>query len=447
MFKKIIANNYMTKVKKAAVEHVKSGRAEFTEIFEFVIDFSKKNKIIISDIDVLRNKHIYWKTIDLYAIDINAVAHTLMKELCMAFKQTFLLKVGELDKEYFIDYNLQRICHISAIESYKNYTLYDFINPLEHNNMYLMPPIIEIIYAYSILHNPLHADQWEDTLEEIAELEPYAKKDLEIFYEKGAPAAKKSAAKKSAAKKAEEYEIGETPEDPGAHCECKGKKNKMINIKNVIMEYISGSNYVLVSDMANLLQTSNSASIKKDGAFAEIKKIEVISQNSIDTDHAQLVEYLSKFISYEIIYKKKNMYLPKEYMMERHSFYLLMDGVKGAKVRKRILNVYNNASYELIHYKTVQNYKIADPIIQLRFIYIKLWTAILSSNLYHTHTQKLSEFVDAQLAMIEKLKKFVDVYERKTEYIGINVDPDINKKMMNLKSIAGKKNYYCYEEY
>jgi hypothetical protein len=105
--------------------------------------------------------------------------------------------------------------------------------------------------------------------------------------------------------------------------------------------------------------------------------------------------------------------------------------------KKHFLTIYNNTSYELISYSDSKingsNLKLADPILQLRLLYIKIWEGYVSGKLCNCNIFDIIDFY----------KERINITEIKP-MIGIYIDPIVKRKMLNIeKPNTGKYTFYC----
>ena len=153
--------------------------------------------------------------------------------------------------------------NITSIKPYKNFTLYDFISPVKYDKLYLMSYMIEIINKYKLLYNPNNANDWEEIYDDIKLLEVHTEKELVSYLNKSNnelelifSSENKLKSKTSTKEKKKQKEKSK----------CKIKKDMYIkDLKELILDYIKTSDYILVSETAyNLLNN-----IKKSYDFTD----------------------------------------------------------------------------------------------------------------------------------------------------------------------------------
>jgi hypothetical protein len=420
MFKKLLDKNYETELIEDAKPIIMKERLVYENIIMFILEFVNQNKLLISNIDLLLDKQNYWTSVDIFTLNIDETSKKLVSQLCKEFDKIFLLKIFEQDAEYYIEYNLRRICVLNAIKPYKSFTIYDFISPIKYVvndkiSIYLLPYLIEIIHLYSNLYDPNLSSTWEDTYKDIQKIEVFVDKEIETLLH-------------LPKNNILEY-ITSTGGKECVKNKCKEiNDKKIIEIKKLLVDFIKGGQYILCSEFYNMEQPT------------EI--MEIISAN-IDMDFKLLVNFLSKFIEYGISYTKKTLYLPKEYQMEKYNFYLEIPFVKNIK-KKHFLTMYNNTSYELINYVERNGFKYAEPITQLKFAYLSVWSSLIMQKTHGLHYEEFIEHIKSKKTQLKDLRKKINIYELKTNYFGTYVSENISKKLAMTHS-GNKSSFYCFD--
>jgi hypothetical protein len=446
MYKTLINNNYYEYLKNKALINIAKERNSYKNIFDIILYLCNKHQALISNVDFLLDQHKYWENLLLFIINPREFSKIITLDLCKRIDNNFLLKVFEEDVEYTIDYKLRTICTIKIIEPYKNIPLNELISPLKYESNYILPPLLEVIDLYNKLYNIEYTTDWISIFKTIKLLEKkyvfymieeFISKDKEYLVQLFSTSINKFNINNKSRKKID-----------------LGKKEKIITkyeqvevddinyIKSLLLEFIDDSDYLLVNKTNYILENSD-----KEINLNELDLIEFISENDIEIDFKILVTFLAKHISYGIIYKEKKLYLPKESLMKKYKIYILYP-YKNKIIKKPIVNIYNNTSYELVNYYIIKKnnlyFKLADPITQVRFIYIYIWQSILSQKI---HGLNYDEF-RANIQNITKILKYyikkINIYELKKNYIGKYLDKIINKKI-NKKITNEKTNFYCHD--
>jgi len=184
MFQTLLENNYDKELQEDSKKHIIEEREQYNDIFLFILNYSKNNNMLISNINLLLEKNYYWNLIEMYGLKIDESAKNLLVMLCDKFDKLFLLKMVKEKQEYYIEYNLRRLCVLNSIKPYKTLTIYDFISPVHYkiNNdvtIYLMPFLVEIIYFYKSLYDPSMSSSWEEIYQDIKKIEIHVDNELE----------------------------------------------------------------------------------------------------------------------------------------------------------------------------------------------------------------------------------------------------------------------------
>jgi hypothetical protein len=358
-----------------------------------ILEYSIKNKLFISHIDLLTKTDSYFDSVNLYSADTDFTARELIKQLCTKFGQKFILRSTEWNNQYIIEYNLIKICFIYSLNINKTTDITTLINPVMIDNLYIMPPIIELIKLYNHMYNPINMSEddsstWEPFLLDIKRLE-----SLCTFGDLASADAKSPKVK---------------------------NKKILEKINEVILNYLSDSNYVIIGDAA--------FQIENEKLPQTTTPIEFISKNTIDFDYKSISNFVKRFIEKSIVFSEDIILLPDEYNLKRYNFYILIDDIKH-----HILSIYNNATYELIPYNdytfNMGKFKLADPIVMVMFLYLDIFE---------------KRYVSKDI--LKSYKDRINIIDDKINWIGIYIDMNLNKRKINIKNPnSGKPLYYCYE--
>ncbi len=441
MFKVLLDKDFVNELKQDAEDAIIKERRKYEDIILFILEFAKQNKALISNIDLLLDKHDYWNIVQVLTLNVDEMAKNLVSKLCKQFDQLFLLKIFEADHEYYIEYNLRRICVLNAIKPYKTFTLFDFISPIKYIindsiSIYLLPYLVEVIHMYNNLYDPAAAGSWEETLSDIKKIETFVDKEIEELL----TMPKEDILLKLSTSGGNAKAAASVDKLIKAKCKCKNiRKAKLFDIKRLVMDFLKDSEYIFCNEYDTFMIYSDKDDKRSDLYSTTIR---VISKD-INADFALLVNYLSKFMEYGISYRKKVLYLPKEQRLEKYNFYIEIPYVKNIK-QKRFLTVFNNLSYELVNFYEKDGFKFADPIIQLRFAYLSIWSSIIMQKTHGLHYEEFIELIKNKKHQIRELRSKVDIYELKKNYIGTYISLDISKKM-SMTNTNTKSNFYCHD--
>ena len=419
MYANLIKREYDKELKIDAIPMIRSERLKLEDIFEHILDFCTSEGLIISDVDILLNKkEDYWTNMQIYTSQAESNTKKLFSKLCKTFGAKFSMKISEWNSTYYIEYNTKRICIITLLKIYKDYSIDDFVQPVIHTykkyEIKVLPPLLELISLYENLYNPIMAEEWPSILKNI--------RDLEI------------GVKSSSIIKIDDVSLFTTPSSLSAfgvsHPNKKNIRKEAYN--KILLKFISDTNYILITDIND---------IQKHGG-----KIEIISKNDIKNDVSSLDNYFKKMMPHNNTdYNQVDLFIPNEYSMEKYNVFII--DKNGEKTN--ILNIYNNTSYQLINIidfkKNGMIFKIPDPIVVMRFAYITLWKEIIINRLLDkkiSHNNK----IDQVLKIIEENSKKINIYERKINYIGNYLDLNIENKKKALSVQTNQKNtFYCQE--
>ncbi len=422
MFEKLMKNDYSDELIRDAKKYIKQDRDSYNKIYEHIIDFCSKNKLIISDPDFLLDQREYWNSIKIFTTNPDTMSKNLLKELCEKFETEFILKIKDMDVLYAIDYNMREMCSFNLIKLYKKFTLYDFIDPVKHKGIYLMPPFIEIIELYTRLYNPTEYDNWPELLETISKLNPsidkYFKKILSI---------------KNNDQLSELFSTHFTGKNK---LQSKEKKvyPEFMFIKKILLKYINDSDYITVNNTAYNIETD----IEDDSV------IEVISKHNIDNDYKILSKYMDKETNYGIVFSTKELYIPGELLASKYVIYILVPIGKDFK-KIHIMNIYNNMNYELVNYYIKNGYKIADPITQMKFIYCSIWNSIIAQKVHGLNIEDFHNYLREKIKFLDFFRSKINIYDKKENYDGVYINIQTEKKISALSGVPYKSSYLCYE--
>jgi hypothetical protein len=459
MFNLLLENNFVDEVLERAKVHVREERNKLEEVFDIILKYCKKYKALISNIDYLIGKHEYWEVIEIYSNESKSCSSDIFVGLCERFGEHFVLQAKEEENEYEIFYEIRKICSI-----YPFGIADDTISETKFEDNYVLPPEIELINLYSQLYNPKFASDWEKISSNITLIE---NKLIENgLTENGLTENKliETKSKKTAkvsAKNSTKTSIKTSIKTSAKNFETEKKSNSkcdqilmrgLMNLKIMIMDFLNKTDYILLGDVVEKLNNCKSI----DGICLEdLDVIEIISKNDLETDTKMLNNLVSKYSDYSMVVEEANLQLIKDYQAKKYVVSVIAKkGNKSTKIP--IIFLYNNSSYELIPFQTFSNkkysYKIADPIVNVRFVYINLWRNKISSKTGKETSEETSEEIGKSSISNKKLMDLlsyfsskIDIYEVKSNYEGIFSDKIIEKKI-NLNQSAPMTKFYCNEK-
>src|SRR6185369_12836507 len=355
LYTNILKHNFIEYLNKQVEIVIQDDRRSNDDKYDFITKYISENKLMIDNVTILLNEHKHWEDIvQIYDENPKDIMETLVTELCKIFDKKFVLKEVIIAEEYHIDYELRRLCTAVVISPDVKKILEPSIAYLGKSKITLIPPIIQLINLSTKLYDPAEAGKWPKILETIKKLHLLLDKDALISVVdniKGGFLNKQS--------------------------QKKGAAQPFIK---KIYEFISDSDYILL----DIPDTS--------GANDVIPSI--LSQMSIETDFRSINMFIKQSTSISLTYSEQDMYLSNFGNMIRK--YIIYDTTNIGKKLKRIplLYIYNNTSYELVNYTFATvgkcNFKIADPVTKLAFLYIDIWEVTALKHIYkhHDHDKK-----------------------------------------------------------
>jgi len=274
-----------------------------------------------------------------------------------------------------------------------------------HNDvkLYTVPYYILLIELYNDLYNPLYYSTWKDIHNNIKILEPMHKKQITEIKTQWKPNINKETTK--------ETEGGSIFE------------NKDFFNENII-EFIKSYEYVIL--------------------FNNLDVMELIINVDINSFIEQLKLYFSRTNNNNFIiepelftFNEQMIYTVKEDFIRCYNIYI------GGKDNKKLI-VYNNTNFELVSVYKQNNMYYADPIVQNRFLYLRLFNMIINIKSFNKFYLELNKILD----VIEENSKLINIKEKKI-YKGIYIDVKTYKKILlkEEKQVVKnlKKHFYCID--
>jgi hypothetical protein len=394
-------------------------------------------KIIISGL--LNEPDINIEQLDVYTTHTRRTATLITNQIHKKFgKFTQMREIIPLE-EYDIMFDMRSLVKVYRIERYKTVSLVNLFNPIKYNNLYYFPPNIELMNIYHKLYRPNNFDEWDELLKHEKLLYKTListkhsvnltnlNKDVSIANIKlELMDAEKATATTKTSKTA-------------ADCDtCKhSRKINIAHIKQLMLKFLHNEKYVLIGDWGYNI-------ITKDPVDSD-DKIQIISETDIEQDYASVITYLSQYTKMGIYYKKKEMFIPKDNRIFKHTFYIKYPTLKGGiGVDKPFLDIYNNGSFELIPYVNIKkdgvNLRVGNPYVQMRFTLMDLW---IMSLLHHLKVITAEQLNSKTYQFIIKLKALhaIDI-KYDLNYTGVNFDEKVAQKIEISEKNIKKTSYY-----
>lgn len=407
MFGPLLKKNFIKELLEEADIYITLDKLSYKNIYDYMIEMisqlsidpdSNKPNLLISDINLLAGKHIYFENVQMYCNKSYIFTQKLMHKMCENFGSNFFMNGNNYEDSYYIIYDGRKICTITSFKIYKSYSVNDFIEPVEfiYNGckIFLLSPIIELIRLYGDLYNPDKVAKWGSILESI--------KSIELLFDKDI--------KKLLIEKEIDF-LTISPSLIGSN-----ENKKVDEIKKLVMDFLVDSEYLLI----------------------DTDDIQIITKNDIIQDIGLINNYVQKFMSVTLVYKEKTMYNLTEHLMKKYSIYAN---------NKKIMTIYNNLSYGLICFGHIyiddKEYRIADPIALIRFLYIDVWDLIISRKINET---KFNILVKKKLAKIEALKNQIDIRKKKIYIEGYFSNVESSLKLLRINNPnSNRTDLYCYQ--
>lgn len=317
------------------------------------------------------------------------------------------------NEEYEIMYDMRGLIKLYHIERYKNISIPALFNAIKINDLYYFPPEIELMDIYHKLYSPKYYDEWESLL-----IQEKLLSNLHSI--KGGSITKCNPCKKE-------------------------RKLDINNIKLLMLNFLDNENYVLIGKWAHKLIHSQKDKLEND------ENIQIISENDIEQDYKNIVNYLSAYTNYGIYYKKKKMYIPKDNRIYKYTLFIkypTFTGIAGKHSRgidKQFIDIYNCGEFELIPYipKTYDNIslRVGNLFVQMRFLLIDMWLFRLLKYLKTIDEKLFTEKCAYVYSTIKLIKKALPI-NFKNKYMGIIYDEKIAQKIIISKQHIKKSSYY-----
>jgi hypothetical protein len=420
MFRSILDTDfYETILTSARTTIIKKDRDEYKELFDLCIGMVRDDsKIIISDPLAITDKPNQQtrENLTIYTTHTRRTTTKLTNSIHKMIGKLVQMREIIPNEEYEILYDMRSIIRIYRIDRYKNVSLSDLFNPVKRNGLSYFPPEIELMDMYRRLYLPNYYADWPKLIQQEPELWKLV-----------------SARQKTITGG------GEKECNP-----CRDKRKTDIgNLKLLFLKFLHNEKYVIIGNWAhNLLHHSK----KKKIDISDNEKIQIISENDIEQDYANIVSYLASFTNYGIFYKKKQLYIPKDNRIFKHTLYIKYPTIKsGSMIEKPFLDIYNCGGYELIPYVPVVYNKmtinVGNTAVQMRFLLMDLWILRLLVHLKVVNAEQMKTKGGEIFKQMSELKKIMNLsFDNK--YVGINFDEKVAQKIEISEKQIKRSAYY-----
>lgn len=401
-----------SKVKiKAEKFTMENDRFLYTKFFETAEEFCIKNNILMGgrvglDLIVgqpLTKDSYVWS---LYCDDTFATAKKLSESLGDVSEphissKTVALITNIKHKEFQIHVNGRVLFKIYSLDRYRGLKLVDLMGPVLQNGYFtnkkikLLSEEIQLIEVYRILYSPKKIALWQENI----------KMESTLF---------NTCIKHLRAKSTTEiYGAAELVDKD--HIEQK-----------IVQSVIKNSDNILIGDYA----------IKSMGISRKYVRLQFLSCCEID----ELLKKIGNCIqnkNLRVSYVKYPLNIPSDFQIKKYTIY-----VNNGKDQIPIADVFNSPQYEMIPYwkgqEKLNQVKIANPWVLLRFLFIDIWVLKLILNI---GTER-SDFIKSRIVEIINttinIKKIVDdlitsqpiKLFQLNDYVGDFIDDEIAKKKL-----------------
>lgn len=409
-------------LKKEATKYIfDHDRLLYLPFFEAAEIFCSKNNIILGGffgIECMLNiplsiKSFYW---ELYCKDTFIMAKKLADVLSMVENKhipanTTMMQTNIRHREFTISINTRVLFKFYALGMYHGNDLIKVMKPSSCTGLFTKQLIkciseeIQLILIYQILYSPTKFNMWKETIENEKVLYNIVKKN---FRGKISP---------------NQIHGG----------------NQFISINHIndilLTKFAINDNVISIGEYA--MFTLKLTDKYNHLQFICNDDIDVILQIMTDlfTDKHNDI----KLKNIKIVYTKYSLNIPSDFRITKYTLYLDKDG-------KRIMlaDIFNASSYEMIPYILINKYRIANPWVLLRFMFIDIWTLRIIINL--EYSQDLLHKIYNILTSIDIVREYLYTNLSKMfqveNYTGVYVNETVAKKKL-IKEIGDRfPNYY-----
>ena len=354
---------------------------KYYPIYNYILDFIKKSKYLISNIELLLGENIKWdEPLHIFVLNPHIVSTNLFKELCHKFGKQFVLQTELQDKHYVITNISKSYIRLSYIDQYKGISLINYVGPVKRDNYLVLPPILELIDIYKNIYNPEKANDWNDMINKSQIIKTVADKNINSSI------------------------LGFIPKKGGKNDSHDKTKLTLLMVNQIMIDMIKEyKDYILIHKY-----TANSNF-----------NMSIISKNSIQTDFERINNYLKKRGGeFVIIYKNKKLFIGKDKRIQKNILYIsFAHSNEFENTQKPFLDIYNNLEYEVVPYFEEDGFNLAHSWVQIRFYYIDIWNLLAAYHLKILNYTKFAEYTNRILNIIKEIK--MDWTDMPTKYMGI----------------------------
>ena len=358
--------------------HVRSEEMEL--IFKKINDYIEKNKLILSNPYLLAGiEENPIKTYVLYGSDIFIHANNIANEIAKITIHVFLF-TNVKNQDFTIKVNGMDIVQLYNISK----KLKNLVLPIEKNNLLLYPPEFDLMEIYYKLYSPLFSKDWPEleNIKNIIEAQFISRKEI-----LGGLIVK--------------------------------KEKKFDN--SIIFNWLKNrTDYIIIGINAiELLNDSRNYN----------KKVQIITSTNIDVIVKEIKSYIFQSTGLYINVNTNNLLVPFDLRLNKSTISIKLDNN-----RIYVLDIFNNAQYDLVPFTTYNGFQLGYPNVLKMFLLIDIRFSRVMHILNVINSTQLNKSISIlfdYLTRINKLdnKKFIE------EYLGVISDYSKYKKKLGLGNI------------
>lgn len=410
------------KIEEAKKFILDNDRMMFEPFFKCAEEFCEENDVLIGGnvgIDLLVNNPLTIDSFkwDLYTMDVYEKSKKLIDKLYQINSphipvETLMLQTNIINKEYSIYVDTRLLFVLRSMNIHRGINLIKLMVPPTAESYFTKHKLkcvseeLQLIGLYQILYTPNATSQWEHVALNETKLYEKVKENLE---------------KKSLTIVKESQQVEGSSEDDNP----KIKSNFIINYNDIIIDNFA-DDIIIVNDIAfnelNITKYDNPRLefITNIDIYELSKRIE---RTAID----------SGMDDAEITYRYFKTNIPNDLRLTKCTLYA---NRKNKQIP--IADVYNSTAFELIPFVKIEEKKIGNLFVLLRFLFIRIWMLKFVLNIKISNQNNADALSNTIVELIEIADNLRELYKEKlnnpTElfqlhnYDGIYLDPTIKKK-------------------
>lgn len=404
-------------IKSAEKFILDNDRLLYLPFFESAEKFCVSNNVLIGGrvgLDLLTNKpytkdSFFW---ELYTGDTFQLAKRFAIELCDVKSphipaRTVALKTDIRNKEFTIFVNARMLFKLFAMDKYRGIDLVKLMVPTKRQSYFTKKMIgcmteeMQLIEIYRTLYSPSKTAKWTDDL----------RAENILFDTVGQESVRKNIS---------------------GSAECKLDETLK---QQIIKKYLSNTSDILVGDYA----------MSALGLEVNPNRIQFISATPIEQIVAAIESIIKKKIggnkNLRITFIKYPLNIPSDFQLVKHSIYIT------GRDQIPVADVFNSTEFELVPWWKMDNVKIGNPWVLLRFQFIDIWTLRMIQNIGSDKTgfikQKMKSILDRAIPLhvliMETISSNPEKMFQLENYEGVFINESVAKKKL-IKDIGERFN-------